>query len=98
MGQSWFELYSKLQALGVSKDQSRRNRMRYFFNVQVSDGIIQDDEGKELASLEQIKQEATIIAHELASEFEPSKTDVGLQSIQVTDEIGEHCLSLPIYN
>ena len=71
--------------------------MRYFFNVQASDGVIRDDEGKELASLEQIRQEATLIARELASEFEPSKTDVTLQCLRVTDEIGAHCLSLPIY-
>jgi hypothetical protein len=59
---------------------------RYYFNIRHSDGVIEDQEGQELRSLEEARAEAVASARELVAESVLLGHSIDHRAFEISDE------------
>jgi hypothetical protein len=68
---------------------------RYYFHVKEPDGTINDDEGIDFDTFDEVKKEAAQAAREVVSELVQSGKEIGDKTFVVEDETGETVLTYP---
>jgi hypothetical protein len=68
---------------------------RYYFHVKEPDGIINDEEGIDFETLDEVKKEAVTAAREVVSDLVLSGGEIGDKAFVVEDETGETVLTYP---
>jgi hypothetical protein len=69
--------------------------VRYYFNIRYSDGLIEDQEGQELRSLEEARAEAVASARELIAEAVLLGAKIDHRAFEITDESGATLAVVP---
>ena len=64
----------------------------YYFHVRTERGLVEDEEGIELADMQAVRREALVSTHEFTAEAEWS----GSLTFEVADASGDTVLTLPI--
>ncbi len=64
----------------------------YYFHVRTDRGLVEDEEGIDLAHMQAVMSEALVSAHEFIAEAEWS----GALTFEVADDLGDTVLILPI--
>ena len=65
---------------------------QYYFHVRTDRGLVEDEEGIDLAHMQAVRHEALVSAHEFIAEAEWS----GALTFEVADDLGDTVLILPI--
>jgi hypothetical protein len=68
---------------------------RYYFNIRHSDGLIEDQEGQELRSLEEARAEAAASARELIAESVLRGQGLDHRTFEINDESGSTLAVVP---
>jgi hypothetical protein len=69
---------------------------RYFFHLASESGLIGDDEGCDLPSIDAARQAALEAARDLAAQAVRRGNDGPWKAVVVTDEVGTRLLDLPL--
>lgn len=70
--------------------------MRYFFHIRDENGLVRDEEGSELAGIEDARKEAHLSARDLIIDDVRRGQRVAPRIIEITDENGQILESVPV--
>jgi len=67
----------------------------YFFHIRMADGVVQDDEGREMPDLDAARREAIQSARDITNAQNQARLPGRAQAIEVVDEHGDVVLTVP---
>lgn len=69
---------------------------KYFFHIEDGSGVLQDEEGIDLADLDHVRKEATSAARQVLGEMIRAGQPLNGRSFIVQNELGETVLTYPL--